>query len=162
MRILPVVNDTALQKRSFSLILSNLPPQKTHLLEPLRNRQSSRRIKTLAHSTEPAFSIFRYLAFIRSTDGSKLFCPSRICLTQGRSILQDPEQISVRIQSMFFRRFNQTVDHTAGLCAARRIGEEPVFAAHHKWLYAALRTVVAQLQTAIFQVPNEIVHCSFR
>ena len=63
---------------------------------------------------------------------SELFCPRRICHAQGRSIPQDSEQVSVWIQSVFFRRFNQIVDHTAGLCTAWSIGEEPVFAAYHK------------------------------
>ena len=53
---------------------------------------------------------------------------------------------------VFFRRFNQTVDHAAGLCAAWRVGEEPVFAAHDKGLYAAFSPVVAQFQTAVLQL----------
>ena len=57
---------------------------------------------------------------------------------------------------VFFRRFNQTVDHTAGLCAAWCVGEEPVFAAHHKWLYAAFSTVVAQFQMAVLQIADQI------
>ena len=72
-------------------------------------------------------SFLWYFAFIRSTGGRKLFRPRRICLAQDRSIPQNPEQVSVRIQMAFFRRFNQTVDHTAGLRTTRGIGEEPVF-----------------------------------
>lgn len=45
----------------------------------------------------------------------------------NRRVGQQPRQIAVRIQPTFFRRFNQTVDHTAGLSTTRGIGEEPVF-----------------------------------
>ena len=45
------------------------------------------------------------------------------------------------------------LDHGAGLSTTRGIGEEPVFAAHHKGLNTALGMVVAQLQTAILQIP---------
>ena len=57
---------------------------------------------------------------------------------------------------VFFRRFNQTVDHTAGLCIARRIGEEPIFSSHDKGLYAAFSPVVAQFQTAILQIADQV------
>ena len=58
--------------------------------------------------------------------------------------------------AVFLRRFNQAVDHGAGLRATRRIGKEPVLPAHHKGLNAALGTVVAQLQTAILQIPRQV------
>ena len=123
-------------------------------------------------SRDGTISFLWYFALLRRIGGCKLFCPRRICLAQDRSIPQNPEQVSIRIQSIFFRRFNQTVDHTAGLRTARRIGEEPIFPSHHKWLYAAFSTVVAQFQMAILQVTNQVwpllqqvmdrpAHCGF-
>ena len=47
----------------------------------------------------------------------------------------------VRVQAVFLRRFNQAVDHGAGLRATGRIGKEPIFPPHHKWLNAALGTL---------------------
>ncbi len=47
------------------------------------------------------------------------------------------------IKAILLRRFNQTVDHGAGLRATRRVGKEPVLPAHHKGLNAALGTVVS-------------------
>ena len=95
----------------------------------------------------------RHIAFFRGICGKQAFCPWFVSFTQLRRSLQDPQQVSVRIQAVFLRRFNQAVDHAAGLCAARRIGKQPVLPAHHKGLNAALGTVVAQLQTAILQIP---------
>ncbi len=40
----------------------------------------------------------------------------------------------VRVQAVFLRRFNQALDHGAGLRATERIGKEPIFPPHHKWL----------------------------
>ena len=85
-----------------------------------------------------------------------MFRPLHIRLAQDRSTPQDPEQISVRIQSIFFRRFNETVDHTAGLRTARRVGEEPVFPSHHEGFNAAFSTVVAQFQMAVLQIADQI------
>ena len=98
----------------------------------------------------------RHMAFFRSICGKQAFCPCFVSFTQLRRSLQDPQQVSVRIQAVFLRRFNQAVDHAAGLCAARRVGEQPILPAHHKWFHAALGTVVAQLQTAILQIPRQI------
>ena len=75
---------------------------------------------------------------------------------QARRISQDPKQITVRIKAVLLRRFNQTVDHGAGLCATGCIGKQPVLPAHHKGLNAALGTIVAQLQTAILQIPCQV------
>ena len=47
----------------------------------------------------------------------------------------------VRVQAVFLRRFNQALDHGAGLRATERIGKEPIFPPHHKWLNAALDTL---------------------
>ena len=44
------------------------------------------------------------------------------------------------------------VDYRDRLCVCRRIGKEPVLPAHHERFYAALSTVIAQLQTAILQI----------
>ena len=98
----------------------------------------------------------RHIAFFRGSRGKQLFSPCGILFAQLWCILQDPEQIAVRIQAVFLRRFNQTVDHGAGLRATGRIGKEPVLPTHHKGLNAALGTVVAQLQTAILQIPCQV------
>ena len=100
--------------------------------------------------------ILRHIAFFRGICGKQLFSPCFIRFAQLRRVLQDPQQIAVRIKAVLLRRFNQAVDHAAGLCAARRVGKQPVLPAHHKGLNAALGTVVAQLQTAILQIPRQV------
>ena len=98
----------------------------------------------------------RHIAFFRGSRGKQLFSPCFISFAQLRRVLQNPQQITVRIKAILLRRFNQAVDHGAGLRATGRIGKEPVFPPHHKWFNAALGTVVAQLQTAILQIPCQI------
>ena len=98
----------------------------------------------------------RHIAFFRGSRGKQLFSPCFISFAQLRRVLQNPQQITVRIKAILLRRFNQTVDHGDGLRATRRVGKEPVFHAHHKGLNAALGTVVAQLQTAILQIPCQV------
>ena len=98
----------------------------------------------------------RHIAFFQGSRGKQLFSPCFISFAQLRRVLQNPQQITVRIKAILLRRFNQTVDHGAGLRATQRIGKEPVLPAHHKGLNAALGTVVAQLQTAILQIPCQI------
>ena len=88
--------------------------------------------------------------------GTSCSAQALIRLAHSGSIPQNPEQVTVRIQSVFFRRFNQAADHTAGLCAARRIREQPILAAHGKRLYTAFRTVVAQLQLHILQIADQV------
>ena len=95
----------------------------------------------------------RHIAFFRGSRGKQLFSPCFISFAQLRRVLQNPQQITVRIKAILLRRFNQAVDHGAGLRATGRIGKEPIFPPHHKWFNAALGTVVAQLQTAILQIP---------
>ena len=98
----------------------------------------------------------RHIAFFRGSRGKQLFSPCFISFAQLRRVLQNPQQITVRIKAILLRRFNQAVDHGAGLRATGRIGKEPIFPPHHKWFNAALGTVVAQLQTAILQIPCQI------
>ena len=98
----------------------------------------------------------RHIAFFRGICGKQAFSPCFVSFAQLRRSLQDPQQVSVRIQAVFLRRFNQAVDHGAGLRATRRIGKQPVLPAHPKGLNAALGTVVAQLQTAILQIPCQV------
>ena len=124
-----------------------------------RKRQTSPRIKgrqlkeTVAHR-DGGLLFMRHIAFFRGICWKQLFSPCVISFAQPRRISQNPKQIAVRIQAVLLRRFNQAVDHAAGLCAARRIGKQPVLSAHYKRLDAALGTVVAQLQTAILQIPR--------
>ena len=92
------------------------------------------------------------MTFLWGVGWQKFFSPEFVSLARPRRTLQNPKKVFVRVKFVFLRRFNQTVDHAAGLCAARRIGKQPVLPAHHKGLDAALGTVVAQLQTAILQV----------
>ena len=84
-------------------------------------------------------SFLWYFAFIRGIGGYKLFSPRYICLAQDGGALQNPKKILVRIQAVLFRRLNEAVNHTAGLRTAGRVGEEPIFPPHHKWLYAGVR-----------------------
>ncbi len=65
-----------------------------------------------------------YSAFVRSTGGRELFRPRRICLAQGRSIPQDPEQVSVRVHLVLFRRFNRTALHLF-YCCPLSLAEKP-------------------------------------
>lgn len=55
----------------------------------------------------------------------------------------------MRIKFVLICRFNQAVDYRDRLCVCRRIGKEPVLPAHHERFYAALSTVIAQLQSRI-------------
>ena len=98
----------------------------------------------------------RHIAFFRGICRKQLFSPCGILFAQLRRVLQNPEQVSVRIQLVFLCRFHQAVDHSTGPRTTRRIGKQPVLPAHHKGLNAALGTVVAQLQTAILQIPCQI------
>ena len=83
----------------------------------------------------------RHIAFFRGSRGKQLFSPCFISFAQLRRVLQNPQQITVRIKAILLRRFNQAVDHGAGLRATGRVGKEPVLPAHHKGLNAALGTV---------------------
>ena len=57
----------------------------------------------------------RHIAFFWSICGKQAFCPCFVSFTQLRRISQNPKQITVRIKAILLRRFNQTVDHAAGL-----------------------------------------------
>ena len=96
------------------------------------------------------------MTFLWGVGWQKFFSPEFVSLAQPRRTLQNPKKVFVRVKFVFLRRFNQTVDHGAGLCTTGRIGTEPVLPAHHKGLNAALGTVVAQLQTAILQINRNI------
>ena len=107
-------------------------------------------------SRDGTISFLWYFVLLRRIGGRELFCPRRISFAQPRRTLQNPKKVFVRVKFVFLRRFNQTVGHGAGLRATGRIGKEPVLPAHHKGLNAALGTVVAQLQTAILQIPRQV------
>ena len=98
----------------------------------------------------------RHIAFFRGLCGKQLFSPCFISFAQLRRISQNPQQIAVWIQAVLLRRFNQAVDYAAGPRTTGCIGKQPVLPAHYKGLNAALGTVVAQLQTAILQIPCQI------
>ena len=66
--------------------------------------------------------------------------------------MQEPNQIAVGIQVVLLCGLNQAVDHSAGLSAGRGVGKEPVLPAYDKGLYAALGTVVGELQPAVLQI----------
>ena len=57
----------------------------------------------------------RHIAFFRGICWKQLFSPCFISFAQLRRISQNPKQVLVRVQAVFLRRFNQTVDHAAGL-----------------------------------------------
>ena len=81
---------------------------------------------------------FRHITFFRGICGQQLFHLCGILFARLWRILQDPQQIAVRIQAVLLRRFDQAVDHGAGLRAAGCIGKQPVLSAHHKGLDAPL------------------------
>ena len=97
-----------------------------------------------------------HFACLRRQRGQELGNPVLVNLAQARCALQYPHQIAVCIQTTFLSRFNQAVDHGTGLCAGRSIGKQPVLPAHHKRLNTAFSTVIAQFQSAVFQIANEI------
>ena len=99
---------------------------------------------------------FACLACLRRQSGQELGNPVLVNLAQARCAFQNPQQVPVGIQIVLLSRFNQAVDHSTGLCAGRSIGKQPVLPAHHKRLYTAFSTVVAQFQSAVFQISNEI------
>ena len=96
------------------------------------------------------------MAFLWGVGWQKFFSPKFVSLAQYRRTLQNPKQVSVRVKFVLLCRFNQAVDHRAGLSACRSVGKKPVLPAHHKRLYAALSTVVAQFQSAVFQITYQI------
>lgn len=79
-------------------------------------------------SRDGTISFLWYFALLRRIGGRELFCPRRISFAQLWRVLQNPQQITVRIKGILLRRFNQAVDHGAGLRATGRIGKEPIFA----------------------------------
>src|SRR5699024_4214491 len=81
---------------------------------------------------------------------------SLIRLAQPRCVVQEPNQVAVRVQAILLCSFNQTVDHSAGLGAGGGVGKEPVLPAHDKGLYAALGTVVGELQPAVLQIAYQV------
>ena len=86
----------------------------------------------------------------------QLFSPFFIFFAQSRRVLQNLQQIAMRMQPIFLCRFNQAVDHSTGPCTTGRIGKRPVLPVHHERLNAVLGTVIAQLQAAILQIPRQI------
>ena len=85
------------------------------------------------------------MTFLWGVGWQKFFSPEFVSLAQPRRTLQNPKKVFVRVKFVLLRRFNQAVNHAAGLRATGRIGKQPVLSAHHKGLNAALGTVVAQL-----------------
>ena len=65
------------------------------------------------------------------------FRPGFTLLAQPRCVIQEPNQVAVGVQVIFFCGFNQAVDHSTGLSAGRGVGKEPVLSAHHKGLCCA-------------------------
>ena len=93
---------------------------------------------------------------MRRDGDQKTFSPGFVGLAQYRRTPQDPKQVSVGVKFVFLCRFNQAVDHGAGLSASWRVGKEPVLPAHHKGLNAALSVVIAPFQSAIFQIAYQV------
>ena len=95
---------------------------------------------------------FLNFAFLRRVHWEEKFGPRFIRLAQPRCVVQEPNQVAVRIQVILLYGFNQTINHSAGLSASRGVGKEPVLPAYDKGLYAALGTVVGELQPAVLQI----------
>ena len=62
------------------------------------------------------------------------------------------EQILIRIKSVFLRGFNHAEDDRAALCTAGCVGKQEVLPVNDKRLYTSLRPVVADFQSAVFQI----------
>ena len=101
-------------------------------------------------------SLLRNMAFLWGVGWQKFFSPKFVSLAQHRRTLQNPKQVSVRVKFVLLCCFNQAVDHRAGLSACRSVGKKPVLPSHNKRLYAALSTVVAQFQSAVFQIAYQV------
>lgn len=59
-------------------------------------------------------------------------------------------------KAAFFRRFNQAEDNGAAFGPAGRIGEQEVLPVNNKRLYAALRPVITDFQSAVLQVVAQV------
>ena len=70
-----------------------------------------------------------HFTFIRGMSRHQRRSPIFITLAQFGCCLQDPQQVSIRIQPVFLCRLNQAVNHAAGLCATRK---QSVLFAHGK------------------------------
>ena len=81
------------------------------------------------------------MTFLWGVGWQKFFSPEFVSLARPRRTLQNPKKVFVRVKFVFLRRFNQTVDHGAGLRATGRIGKEPVLPAR----YYCLMCVYARL-----------------
>ena len=99
---------------------------------------------------------FRNLAFLGCVHREERFGPGFIRLAHVRRVVQEPNQIAVGIQVILLCGLNQAVDHSAGLSAGRGVGKEPVLPAYDKGLYAALGTVVGELQPAVLQIAHQV------
>lgn len=81
-----------------------------------------------------------------------MLCPSRSTwvrfATPTKDIGTDPDRFPLL--------FNQTIHYGTGPGAVWRIGEQSVPSSHRKWLYAVLSAVVAQPQTAILRIADQV------
>ncbi len=97
------------------------------------------------------------MAVCRGIGWEQWLCPAIHGLVQRWGSLQDPDQIAIRIQPVFFSRLDQTVDYRAALGTQRGVGKQEVLPPNHKGLYAALSPVVTQLQPSVLQIPQGTV-----
>ena len=70
--------------------------------------------------------VSRNIALLRGVGWQKFFSPELVSLAQHWRTLQNPKQVSVRVKFVLLCRFNQAVDHRAGLSTCRSVGKEPV------------------------------------
>lgn len=73
-----------------------------------------------------------------------------------RCRLQNVEQILIWIKLILLRGFNHAKNDRAALCTTRRVGKQEVFSINDKRLYASLRTVVDDFQSAVFKIRSQI------
>ena len=98
-------------------------------------------------------------AYIRSIRRHQLLNLVTVRHAQGRRCLQNPGQISIRVQTILFGCLNQTEINSAGPGSAGCIGEQKVFPGHHKWLNAAFRSLCEYSDKERY--PNRILIRSF-
>ena len=87
-------------------------------------------ISTSCCQRDGGLLFMRHITFFRGSRGQQLFSPCFISFAQLRRVLQNPQLITVRIKAILLRRFNQAVNHAAGLRATGCIGKQPVLPAH--------------------------------
>ena len=94
-------------------------------------------------------------AHIRHVLRHKLCRPVRCIFTHSRRSLQHPYQIPEWVQPVLLRRLNHAEDDCTAMGPVGCVGKQKVLSVHYKWLNTAFCTVVGDLQSSVFQIPDQ-------